>query len=438
VRCRSFLNSSTNETFDLDALLNKKSERRNFSKRSLLIMKVLTIRTIIALLIIGIGIGVAQAWFAHSPAPVPPAEDQPPADQGQNHVTGSSALEMVFVLDTTGSMGGLLEGAKQRIWGIVNEVMQSSSHPSVRVGLVAYRDRRDEYVTRVLPLTNDLDQVYSTLMGYRAEGGGDTPEDVRRALADGVRNAGWSRRTQGIAQIIFLVGDAPPHEDYQDEPSTATTTAQAVKAGMIVNTIQCGNMPGTQTVWQAIAQHGEGQYFAIAQDGGVQAIATPFDKELSDLGAKIGSTYMAYGGGAGAAGVSHREEAKSRQAATELAVASSAPAAAAADRAVNKAVNSEAYAGDLLTSVENGSVKLDAVKDEDLPDDLKKLDPAARQKEIEKRLAERNHLREEILKLSKLRDEFIAAARKKSGKSSGFDSAVAGALREQLNRKGIK
>ena len=404
-------------------------------------MKMLTIRTIIALFILGIGISVAQAWFAHrpSPVPVPPVDDQTPSDQVRNYTTGNSTLEMVFVLDTTGSMGGLLEGAKQRIWGIVNEVMQSASHPSVRVGLVAYRDRRDEYVTKVLPLTTDLDQVYSTLMSYRAEGGGDAPEDVRRALADGVRKAGWSPRKQGIAQIIFLVGDAPPHEDYQDEPSTATTTAEAVKAGMIVNTIQCGNEPGTQPVWQAIAQNGEGQYFTIAQDGGVQAIATPYDKELSELGAKIGATYMAYGGGGGAEGESYRAAARGRQASTELTVASLAPAPAAADRAVNKAVNSEAYAGDLLTNLENGSAQLDSVKDEDLPDDLKKLDPAARHKEIEKRLAERKALRNDILKLSKLRDEFIAAARKKqSGKPSGFDSAVAGALKEQLIRKGIK
>jgi Mg-chelatase subunit ChlD len=402
-------------------------------------MRVLAFRTIIALYIVAVVVAVAQAWFAPSPAPVPPPDDQTPSDQVRNHTTGNSTLEMVFVLDTTGSMGGLLEGAKQRIWGIVNEVMQSASHPSVRVGLVAYRDRGDEYVTKVLPLTNDLDQVYSTLMSYRAEGGGDTPENVRRALADGVHNAGWSPRTQGIAQIIFLVGDAPPHEDYQDEPSTATTTAEAVKAGMIVNTIQCGSVPGTQPVWQAIAQNGEGQYFAIAQDGGVQAIATPYDKEMSELGAKIGSTYMAYGGGGGSAGVRYRADARAKQEMTETVVVTSAPAGAAADRAVNKALNSEAYAGDLLTSLENGSVKLNTVKDEDLPDDLRKLEPAARQKEIEKRLAERKRLRDDILRLSKQRDEFIAAARKKqSGRLGGFDSAVAGALREQLNRKGIK
>jgi Mg-chelatase subunit ChlD len=400
-------------------------------------MKVLTIRSIIALFIVGIGIGVAQAWFSRSPAPNPPVDEPPPTETG-NDATPNSALEMVFVLDTTGSMGGLLEGAKQRIWGIVNEVMQTSSRPAVRVGLVAYRDRGDEYVTRILPVTSDLDQVYSTLMEYRADGGGDGPENVRRALAEAVRNAGWSARSNGTVQIIFLVGDAPPHEDYQDEPSTATTTQEAVKSGMIVNTIQCGNMSGTQEVWQSIARHGEGQYFSIAQDGGVQAIATPYDRELSELGTRIGTTFVPYGGGGGAAGERYRATARARQAAVES-VAASAPVTAAADRAENKALNKEAYKGDLLTSLENGTVKLDVVKDEDLPDDLKKLSLPERQKEIDKRLAERKQLRDDILKLSKQRDEFIAAERKKrSGKPNSFDSAVSAALRAQLVRKGIK
>lgn len=402
-------------------------------------MKEMRLYIIVALFTLAVGLGVPQAWLAYSHAPVHPGQHETPSNQVQNQSRGKAMLEMVFTLDTTGSMGGLLEGAKQRIWGIVNEVMQSSSHPSVRVGLVAYRDRGDAYVTKVLPLTSDLDTVYSTLMDYQADGGGDTPENVRRALADAVHDVGWSDRAQGVAQIIFLVGDAPPHQDYEDEPDTGTTVAEAVRAGIIVNTIQCGNQPGTQQVWQMIAERGEGQYFSIAQDGGVQAIATPYDKEMSELGAKLGLTYVAYGGGVGAAGARFREEAKTKQAATESVVVSSAPAAAAADRAVNKAVNSEAYAGDLMTSLENGSVKLDALKDEDLPDELKRLEPEARKKEIEKRLAERKKLRGDILKLSKQREEFIIAARKKMpGNKSGFDSAVAAALKQQLTRRGIK
>ncbi|HXG64836.1 MAG TPA: VWA domain-containing protein [Blastocatellia bacterium] len=385
----------------------------------------------IALLTFTVGVGATYALLprAHS-APPSPA----PVDPGQTPTVGAATLEMVFVLDTTGSMSGLLEGAKQRIWGIVNDVMQSSSRPAVRIGLVAYRDRGDEYETKVLPLTNNLDEVYSTLMDYQAGGGGDGPENVRRALADGVREAGWSPRSPGVAQIIFLVGDAPPHDDYANEPDTVLTAGEAARAGMVVNTIQCGSLPGTKAAWEKIALNGQGQYFAIAQDGGVQAISTPYDKPLAELGAKIGGTYLAYGGSA-----SNRAEAEEKQKNLEMKFTGGASVSAAADRAVNKAVNAEAYASDLLQEIENGKVNLETLKDEYLPDDLRKLDPAARKQEVEKRLAERRKLRAEILQLSKKRDDYLAAERKQqAGKRGGFDAAVAAALREQLQRRGIK
>lgn len=399
-------------------------------------MNSLTFRITTALLTFIIGVGVATAWVLHSRQSViePVLINETPS------TSNSSSLEMVFVLDTTGSMGGLIEGAKQRIWGIVNEVMQSQSHPAVRIGLVAYRDRGDQYVTQVLPLTNDLDKVYSTLMDYQAGGGGDTPEDVRRALVDGVRRTGWSQSSSRIAQIIFLVGDAPPHMDYQDEPDTTTTANEAVQKGMIVNTIQCGVLPGTREVWQAIAQRGQGQYFSIAQDGGVQAITTPYDEQLGALANKLGGTYLAYGGGAGAEGERFRAVAKEVADVSEQTVATRAAPTARAERALNKAVNADAYIGDLLQSIENGSVKLDSVKEEDLPLDLRKLSPDARKQEIEKRLAERRDLRVQIVSLSKQREEFVATERKKQngGKQTGFDAAVATALKEQLSRKGIK
>ena len=397
-------------------------------------MKGLTFRTATTLFTFIVGLGVAMAWGFHSRSaniqPVPVAVTTNPGD--------APALEMVFVIDTTGSMGGLIEGAKQRVWGIVNEVMQSKSHPAVSIGLVAYRDHGDQYVTQVLPLTNDLDKVYSVLMEYQAGGGGDTPEDVRRALADGVSRAGWSKASANVAQIIFLVGDAPPHDDYLDEPDTITTAAEAVQRGMIVNTIQCGVIPGTKEVWQAIAKRGQGQYFSIAQDGGVQAITSPYDEQLGALAKKLGGTYLAYGGGAGAAGESYRAGLNSVAETVEVTVDAKAKAPAKADRAVNKAMNSVAYVGDLLQSIENGSVKLESVKDEDLPSDLRKLSPTERKVEIEKRLAARRELRAQIVNLSKQRDAFIAAERKKQGKQSGFDAAVAEALKEQLARKGIK
>ena len=340
-------------------------------------------------------------------------------------------LEMVFVLDTTGSMAGLIDGAKQRIWGIINEVMQKPSKPRVRVGLVAYRDNGDEYVTRLLPITEDLDKVYTTLMDYRADGGGDTPENVRKALAEGVRNSGWAAAKKNLAQIVFLVGDAPP-QAYQQEPDVLVTTAEAVRKNMIINTIQCGAQDDTKVVWQSIAVRGEGKYFAIAQDGGVQAITTPYDKQLAELAVKVGKTYLTYGA------KEKRDHNVAAQTVSEMRITIDATMGAQAERAVNKAVNSFQYDGDLVQDVENEAVKIEDVKTENLPEELQKKSVAERKKSIDKRIAERKAIRAEILTLSKQRDEFMATERKKQGKPNGFDTAVGQALREQLLRKGIR
>ena len=116
-----------------------------------------------------------------------------------------------------------------------------------------------------------------------------------------------------------------------------------------------------------------------------------------------------------------------------------APAPAAADQAYNKAINRDAYDGDLLQSVENGTVKVDALKPSELPDDLRKLSPEARKQEIAKRLSQRSALRAKIVAIAKKRDAYLAAAQRKrsGGKATGFDAAVAAALRKEMARKGI-
>ena len=390
-----------------------------------------TVRILTAVLTFAIGVAIATAWVFDR-------TEEPTIAPVQLSSNGQ-AMEMVFVLDTTGSMGGLLTGAKERIWGIVNEVMQTSSVSSVKVGLVAYRDRGDQYITQVLPLTEDLDKVYSTLMTYDAQGGGDEPEDVRRALAEGVAKAGWSQPAPGHAQILFLVGDAPPH-DYTDEPDTLTTADLAVKQGIIVNTIQCGNSVATEHVWEAIARRGQGQYFLIPQNGGVQTVLTPYDDELSELGGRLGKTYLAYGGGAGKDGEDFRAMQKGMMDSVEYSISTRSAPSAAAERSVNKALNSKAYIGDLLQDIENGSIKFDSVKTEDLPSELQKLSVEERTKYIENRLADRAEIRKQIMALSKQRTEYIAAEQKKrkGGAQNGFDVAVSAALREQLAKKGIR
>ena len=202
-------------------------------------------------------------------------------------------IEVCFVLDTTGSMGGLIAGAKQKIWSMANDIISAKPTPEVRFALIGYRDRGDDYVTKITPLTDDLDAVYAELNKFQAGGGGDGPESVGRALDESVKKIEWTKDA-GVLKIIYLVGDAPPHF-YEDEPDWKKVCAEAVKRNLIINSVQCGADAETTRVWKEIADRSEGSFFAIPQDGGVVAIAAPQDKELGVLNTKVGKTMIGWG-----------------------------------------------------------------------------------------------------------------------------------------------
>ena len=82
---------------------------------------------------------------------------------GLSSAVAKPAVEVAFVLDTTGSMGGLLEGAKRKIWSIATAIVDSNPDADVRMGLVAYRDIGDDYVTKKVDLTRDIQDLYAGL-----------------------------------------------------------------------------------------------------------------------------------------------------------------------------------------------------------------------------------------------------------------------------------
>jgi Mg-chelatase subunit ChlD len=171
-------------------------------------------------------------------------------------------VEVAFVLDTTGSMAGLIDGAKHKIWSIANQLASGQPRPNVRMALVAYRDRGDAYVTRVHDLTEDIDAIYADLQQFTAEGGGDGPESVNQALHEAVTKLAWSNDA-GVYRTIFLVGDAPPHLDYQDDVRYAASAARARQRGIVINTVQCGSLAETTPIWREIATTGGGTFAAI-------------------------------------------------------------------------------------------------------------------------------------------------------------------------------
>ena len=339
-------------------------------------------------------------------------------------------IEVCFVLDTTGSMGGLIEGAKQKIWSIANEMASAKPTPELRLGVVAFRDRGDDYVTKDFDLTNDIDAIYGQLQSFQAAGGGDTPESVNEALDDAVRKMSWSP-DKGVLKIIFLVGDAPPHMDYANGPKYPDVCREAVKRDLIINTVQCGTLAETTPIWREIAEKAEGSYAAIAQSGNMTAIVTPMDKELAELNRKLGTTLLAYGG-----------ERAHQIVAAKQAAAEAAPAPVAADRLSFNARYGVAVQGEgeLLDSLSSGKVKMESLKKDQLPAELQKMDDKELKAAIEAKQKERAELQTQIQKLSQEREKFLAEERKRlaeSGKGDSFDEKVAASIRTEAARKGI-
>jgi Mg-chelatase subunit ChlD len=186
-------------------------------------------------------------------------------------------VQVVFVLDTTGSMGGLIQAAKEKIWSIASTLAQAQQAPEISMGLVAYRDHGDQYVTRVIDLNKDLDSMYAQLMEFKADGGGDGPEAVNDALDVAISRMSWSQ-DPNVYRVVFLVGDAPPHMDYQNDVKYPLTMAAAASKGIVVNTIQCGSAADTVAPWRQIAALGHGKYFTVEQAGRRACTTAPWKR----------------------------------------------------------------------------------------------------------------------------------------------------------------
>ena len=340
-------------------------------------------------------------------------------------------IEVCFVLDTTGSMSGLIEGAKEKIWSIANEMIAAKPTPELKLALIGYRDRGDEYVTKLTDLTADIDEIHGKLMEFSANGGGDGPESVNQALHEAVTKVSWSD-DRDVLKIVFLVGDAPPHMDYEQDVRYPEVCQAAMKRDLVINAVQCGQEGETTKVWKEIAKLAEGKYIPLVQTGGMVRIAAPQDEQIATLNREIGGTLIGYGDAGARRGVA------AKQAAAEAA----APAATADRLSYNAATGRTVQGGgELIDQLERGEVKLDDIKAADLPEEFRGLDEQELATAVEARRAKRKEIQARLEKLLEERNTFIIAEKKRiaeSGKGDSFDEEVSGTVREQAARKGIE
>jgi Mg-chelatase subunit ChlD len=335
-------------------------------------------------------------------------------------------VDVVFALDTTGSMSGMIESAKQKIWSIANNVVAAQPRPEVRFGLVFYRDKTDAYVTDMVPLTDDIDGVYDRLLGAAAAGGGDGPEHVNAALDQAINKMGW-RQGDNVLRLVFLVGDAPPHDDYTDTPTSTELARQARDKGIIINTVRAGWDAQTEVAWKRIAEGSGGAFASIQQDGGTVAVTTPYDEELARY-----NDHLAEGSvGWGDADRRRRAEGKfSNRKAMKGEVAAAAASVAGARGG---------YLGedDFVSAVDTGKVKLEKLDPAALPPAIKGKPLAEQQAWIADKKAKRAAISTKIVELAKKRNRYLKDQAAEAPADS-FDNNVNGMLKRQAGKVGIK
>jgi hypothetical protein len=185
--------------------------------------------------------------------------------------TGPVALDLVFLLDATGSMGDEIAEIKATVASIARRIEQLPGSTTPRFGLVAFRDLGDDYVTRSWDFTGDVGQFGINLANVTAGGGGDTPESVNAGLFQAINLPGWADNSSGRRlRMIVLVGDAPPHIDYPNDHAYPDLLQQAVAKGIKIFPIGASNLDSAgEYVFRQFAQVTMGQFVFLTYENGV-------------------------------------------------------------------------------------------------------------------------------------------------------------------------
>ena len=175
-------------------------------------------------------------------------------------------LDVAFLLDATGSMGDEIDAVKEKIRTMITDIALGDPVPDVRFGIVAYRDRGDEYVTRMYELTRDIDRIVDNLDQITADGGGDYPESFNEGLHMAVQELNWDPE-EGAGKLVFLIADAPPHLDYGDDYRYRDEVEVARGKGIVIHAIGASGLDREgEDIFREVARDTQGQFQWLAYE----------------------------------------------------------------------------------------------------------------------------------------------------------------------------
>ena len=338
-------------------------------------------------------------------------------------------IQIAILLDSSNSMDGLIDQTRTQIWQIVNsltKVTKDGEVPELEVALYHYGNdtlpSSEGFVRLLTGFTPELDLVSEKLFSIKTNGGQEYAGWVIRSA---MQELNWSKNQEDF-RVIFIAGNEP----FDQGPIVWKEAINlAVKGDALVNTIYCGLAESQERqLWASGANLAKGSHFNINQNQEIVVIKSPYDEEISTWNTKLNQTYIPYG----------REGKVGQQ---RQAVEDSNAGSNRVLRSASKA--SEYYdnaSWDLLDALENGTVKLEAISDDSLPEIMRGMTLTEKRAYVAGKKTERETIKKTIRDLSQKRTEYIEQQRRANTNSgeNTLDSVIIQSLRQQLAAKGFK
>ena len=365
---------------------------------------------------------------ASEPAPATPAHTTP-ADSPREE---RPLVQLALLLDTSGSMSGLINQARSELWKVVNQLAEArrDGKPArLQIALFEYGNTRipasEGYIRMVLPFTEELDRVSEELFSLTTNGG---DEYCGQAIDVALQRLDWTK-DEAAMKLIFIAGNEAFDQGPVD-PKAAVAAAQ--RRGITVNTIYCGgNRDHDAAGWQQGAMLAEGRFMSIDHHSAVVQVQAPQDEMLARLGVELNETYIPVGV-EGARGAERQQAQDSNSSGFGL--------GNMAQRSISKA--SGLYSNpswELVDALKAKKLKLEDVKDGELPADLRGLSLEAKQAKVEAKAKRRAELQAEIQRLGAERTRWVAEEQKRqAGGAKSLDVALLETVRTQASKRGYR
>ncbi|MEO8771556.1 MAG: carboxypeptidase-like regulatory domain-containing protein [Ferruginibacter sp.] len=178
----------------------------------------------------------------------------------------SNKVEIAFLVDATGSMQDEINYLKEELEDVLTKITVKDTSLDLHTGAVFYRDNGDAYLTKVQAFTSGISNTSNFIKQQNADGGGDYPEAVNEGLDAAINKLQWSNDAR--TRIIFLLMDAPPHDEAREQMTTLII--RAANKGIRIVPVACsGTDKATEFIMRSIALATNGSYLFLTDDSGI-------------------------------------------------------------------------------------------------------------------------------------------------------------------------